>query len=216
MKIVFLLYENMTALDFVGPHEILSRLPGAEVKRVALQKGLISTDSGLILYADYALAGVAQADILVIPGAGNATTLKACPEILDWIKKTHKTTTWTTSICTGSLILGAAGILQGLKATSHWAAFDRLYSYGAKPTHERVVEDGKVMTAAGVSAGIDMALLLSSKIVSTDFAQAMQLALEYDPKPPFDSGSPEKAPKDILEPLKKRMISFFEKENTII
>jgi transcriptional regulator GlxA family with amidase domain len=212
MKLVFLLYEKMTALDLVGPHEILSRLPQAETLRVALEKGPVLSDSGLVLYADAALSDVNQADILVVPGAGNATSLKSHPMILNWIKQIHQTTEWTTSVCTGSLILGAAGILDGVSATTHWAAFERLNSCGAKPVHARVVEDGKVMTAAGVSAGIDMALVLASKVIGPEFAQTMQLALEYDPNPPFDTGSPNKAPKDMSKNLKTRMVSFFEEE----
>lgn len=210
MKIVFLLYERMTALDLVGPHEILSRIPNGEVVRVGVKAGLIRSDSGLILHADHSLSEVEQADILVIPGAGNAASLKSYPEVLEWVREIHHSTIWTTSVCTGSLILGAAGLLNGVKATTHWAAFDRLSGWKATPVHSRVVEDGKIITAAGVSAGIDMALTLCSKIVSPEFAQAMQLAIEYDPDPPFDTGSYEKAPKEIREGLKARMTAKFE------
>ncbi len=214
MKTAFLLYEKMTALDFVGPHEILSRLPHASSLRVAVEAGSILTDSGLVLHADLSLSDVSEADILVIPGAGNATSLKTHPNILSWVRQIHQTTTWTTSVCTGSLILGAAGIMDGIKATTHWAAFERLNSYGVKPTHARVVEDGKIMTAAGVSAGIDMALVLASKVVGPEFAQIMQLGLEYDPNPPFDTGSPDKVPKEMRDRLKARMVSFFEEESS--
>lgn len=214
MKIAFLLYEKMTALDFVGPHEILSRLPNVSSLRVAVEAGPILSDSGLLLHADRSLSDVPEADILLIPGAGTATSLKAHTNILAWIRQIHQTTTWTTSVCTGSLILGAAGILDGIKATTHWAAFERLSSYGVKPTHARVVEDGKIMTAAGVSAGIDMALVLASNVLGPEFAQTMQLALEYDPNPPFDTGSPDKAPKEMRESLKARMLSSFEEESS--
>lgn len=210
MKIAFLLYENMTALDFVGPHEIISRWPGSESYRVGIKKGLVRTDSQLYLNADYCLSGITEVDILVVPGAGNATALIKYPEILQWIQHIHSKTIWTTSVCTGSLILGAAGILKGLKATTHWAAMDRLLGWGALPTYLRVVEDGKVITAAGVSAGIDMALRLSEKMHGQVFAQSMQLALEYDPAPPFNTGTPFKAPKEILVPLKTKMTSLFE------
>ncbi len=210
MRIVFLLYKKMTALDLVGPHEVLARLPKAETLRVALEKGPVLSCSGLILYADAALTEVNQADILVIPGAGNATSLKSCPKILDWIKQIHQTTKWTTSVCTGSLILGATGLLKGVRATTHWAAFERLSFWGALPTHSRVVEDSKFITAAGVSAGIDMALFLYSKLAGKKASQSMQLALEYDPKPPFDTGSPEKAPKAMVNSLKERMNASFE------
>ena len=126
MKIAFLFYDGMTALDVVGAHEILCRLPNASVQRVALQAGTILTDSGLKLTADYALSDISQTDVLLIPGAGSATTLRQFPEILAWVKQIHDTTTWTISVCTGSLILGVAGLLPGLQTTTHWTALDRL------------------------------------------------------------------------------------------
>ncbi len=210
MQIVFLLYEGMTALDMVGPHEILCRVPKAQVYRVALSKGPIRTDSGLVLMADYSLSDVREVDVLVIPGAGSATTLREYPKVLDWIRVMHRASTWTVSVCTGSLILGAAGILSGLRATTHWAALDRLGTWGAIAVSERVVEEGKVITAAGVSAGIDMALILASKIGGVQFAEALQLAIEYDPEPPFNSGSPEKVNSMIREALRARMTALFE------
>lgn len=210
MQIVFLFYEGMTALDAVGPHEILCRIPRANVLRVAQNSGPIRSDSGLVLTADCELSEVSHADVLLVPGAGNATTLREYPEILQWLRFIHSTTTWTTSVCTGSLILGAAGLLQGVKATTHWAVLDRLKIWGAVPKNERIVEDGKVMTAAGVSAGIDMALVLAAKIAGEPFAQSMQLGIEYDPKPPFDVGSPEKANPMIREALRMRMGASFE------
>ncbi len=213
MEIVFLFYDGMTALDAVGPHEILCRLPNASVKRVALKSGLINTDSSLILKAEYSLSNVQRADILVVPGSGSATTLREYPDVLNWLRKIHTTTTWTTSVCTGSLILGATGVLAGLKATSHWATLDRLHIWGAKPINARVVEDGKIITAAGVSAGIDMALALASKVAGQKFAETLQLGIEYDPAPPFDVGSPDKADPLILESLRKRMVSLFESIN---
>lgn len=210
MQIAFLFYDNMTALDAIGPHEILSRLPGASVKRVALKKGDIPTDSGVILKAESTLSDVSAADILFIPGAGNATTLRQYPEVLEWVRAIHANTTWTTSVCTGSLILGAAGLLVGKKATTHWAALDRLRIWKAEPVAERIVESGKIMTAAGVSAGIDMALTLAAKISGEAVAKAMQLGIEYDPMPPFDVGSPEKADPELREALRKRMVEKFE------
>lgn len=210
MKIVFLFYPGMTALDAIGPHEILSRLPGAEVYRTAKQRGPIHTDSQLILTADYAISEIASADLLLVPGGGNATSLSDQPEILEWLRTLHKHTIWTTSVCTGSLILGAAGILSGLKATSHWTCLDRLERWNAHPVSSRFVEDGKVITAAGVSAGIDMALYLSAKIAGDSWAQAIQLGIEYDPLPPFDSGSPEKADPIVCNALRARMTATFE------
>lgn len=210
MKIVFLFYNGMTALDAVGPHEILSRVPGATVLCAAPLAGKIHTDSQLVLIAEHSILDIQKADILVVPGAGNATTLRNYPEVLDQLRSIHAATTWTVSICTGSLILGAAGILAGLRATTHWAVFDRLEIWNAKPTKARVVEDGKVITAAGVSAGIDMALLLTAKIAGEQVAKAIQLGIEYDPDPPFDSGSPEKADPAIREALRARMVARFD------
>lgn len=210
MKIAFLLYEGMTALDLIGPYEILSRLPSANNFRVAKSAGPILTDSHITLIADSSLADITQADLLVIPGAGRATTLQTEPVILEWISRIHKTTQYTASICTGSLILGAAGLLSGIHATTHWAAFDRLSLWGAIPTKRRVVIDGKIVTASGVSAGIDMALSLGGMIAGNGFAQALQLAIEYDPDPPFDVGSPDKADPNIREAVRARMIQKFE------
>lgn len=211
MQIAFLFYDGMTALDAIGPHEILCRLPGAKVQRVARKAGTVRTDSaGLELVADYALADVSYADILVIPGAGSATTLRDFPEVLAWVRSIHATTQWTTSVCTGSLILGAAGLLSGLRATTHWAVMDRLIAWAAEPISERIVESGKVITAAGVSAGIDMALILAAKVAGPQVAQTLQLGIEYDPEPPFDVGSPKKANPKIRDALLTRMSAQFE------
>ena len=214
MQIVFLFYEGMTALDAIGPHEILCRLPNAKVQRVARKSGSIRTDSaGLELTAEYSLTDVSHADVLVIPGGGSASTLRDYPEVLAWVRSILETTQWTTSVCTGSLILGAAGLLSGLRATSHWAVMDRLRAWGAEPVSERIVESGKIITAAGVSAGIDMALTLAAKISGPQVAQALQLGIEYDPEPPFDVGSPEKADPKIRESLRARMEASFENVN---
>jgi transcriptional regulator GlxA family with amidase domain len=210
MQINFLFYDGMTALDAIGPHEILCRIPGVSVKRVAQSAGKMSTCSGLFLYADYAITEVLNGDILLIPGAGSATTLQKFPHILDWIRMIHEQTLWTTSVCTGSLILGAAGILSGKKATTHWAVLDRLSQFGAVPISNRIVEEGKIITAAGVSAGIDMALFLAAKIAGEQVAKTIQLGIEYDPQPPFESGSVEKADPKLIRALRKRMLSSFE------
>ncbi|MBU6383433.1 MAG: DJ-1/PfpI family protein [Verrucomicrobia bacterium] len=211
MQIAFLFYDGMTALDAIGPHEILCRVPGAKVQRVAKKAGAVRTDSaGLELIADYALADVSYVDILVIPGAGSATTLRDSPEILAWIRSIHATTQWTTSVCTGSLILGAAGLLSGLRATTHWAVMDRLSAWDVEPVSERIVESGKIITAAGVSAGIDMALILAAKIAGPQVAQTLQLGIEYDPEPPFDTGSAKKANPKIRDALLARMSAQFE------
>lgn len=211
MQVVFLFYDGMTALDAIGPHEILFRLTGAQIQRVARKAGVVRTDSaGLELIAEYSLMDVSYADVLVIPGARNATTLRNYPEVLTWVRCIHATTKWTTSVCTGSLILGAAGLLAGLRATTHWAVLDRLRAWDAEPVSERIVESGKIITSAGVSAGIDMALMLAAKIAGPQVAQTLQLGIEYDPEPPFDTGSPKKASPKMCEALLARMSARFE------
>jgi putative intracellular protease/amidase len=207
VQIAILLFEGVTALDAVGPYEVLSRLPGAETRFVAVEPGPKRTDNGVLaLVADHAIADVPSPDIVVVPGGMEGVDRTMQDErALDWLRKAHETTQWTTSVCTGALILGAAGILDGLKATTHWAAMDRLRELGAEPTSERVVEQGKVVTAAGVSSGIDMALTLAAKIAGPDVAQVLQLAIEYDPQPPFDAGSPDKAPAHVVEILRQYM-----------
>lgn len=197
MQIAVLLYDDMTALDAIGPYEVIGRLPGAELAFVAAEPGTKRTDQGLGLVADRALSDVASPDIIVVPG-GDERGPSGDERVLEWLRAVHETTTWTTSVCTGSLVLGAAGILKGIRATTHWAVLERLAEFGAEPVSERVVEDGKIVTAAGVSAGIDMGLTLAARVAGDDFAQGIQLGIEYDPQPPFDSGSPSKAPEPIL------------------
>ncbi|HEU0172924.1 MAG TPA: DJ-1/PfpI family protein [Blastocatellia bacterium] len=205
MEIAILLFDRLTALDAVGPYEVLSRIPGATVKFVAKELGPKRTDVGsLALVADYALDQVPSPDIVVIPGGPGQAALMDDEPVLNWIRQAHETSKWTTSVCTGSLILGAAGLLRGLKATSHWLTYDALRSLGAEAVSDRVVIEGKIITAAGVSAGLDMALTLVARECGDDLAQAIQLGIEYDPKPPFDAGSPAKAPAAIVEFLKSR------------
>lgn len=200
MRIAMALYDGFTALDAVGPYQVLSLMPGAEVTWVAEQPGPLRNDvRSLGLVADAAFADVPNPDIVVVPGAP-APPLEG--QIVEWLQAVDPTTTWTTSVCTGSLILGAAGLLTGRPATTHWTAYDQLAGFGANPTRQRVVFDGKYVTAAGVSAGIDMGLTLAAKIAGEDAARAIQLAIEYDPQPPFDSGSPDKAPAAITESVR--------------
>lgn len=199
MDICILLYDGMTALDAIGPYEILSRLPGARLRFVAERTGEIRVDTGVLgLTADASIDDVDRCDLLLVPG-GNDEPVRRNDAILAWVRKIDATTQWTTSVCTGALILAAAGLLEGRRATTHFLRRDVLADYGATATPARVVEDGKFVTAAGVSAGIDMALRLTQRLVGDDFAQAVQLGIEYDPQPPFDSGSPEKAPRHIVE-----------------
>ncbi len=203
MRIVIPIYDRFTALDAVGPYEVLSRLPGAEVTFVAATKGPVRTDTGtLAITADASLDEIDSADVLTIPGGPGTRQLMTDPQLIEWVQRIHPTTTWTTSVCTGSLLLGAAGILDGLKATTHWSADELLNSTGATYVEERVVIEGKVITAAGVSAGIDMALTLAAKIAGDVVAQAIQLGIEYDPQPPFDCGSKSKASPELVEFLR--------------
>ena len=200
MKIVIPLYPHFTALDAVGPYEVLSRMPDAEVVLAATEPGHVSTDTGAVtMLVDTRLADVTDADIVVVPGGPRVPDMLSDQPLIEWIRTIHPKTTWTTSVCTGSLLLGAAGVLDGLEATSHWLALDFLPAFGATPTPARVVVQGKVVTAAGVSSGIDMALTLAAMIHGDDVAQAIQLGIEYDPQPPFDAGSPAKAPDAVVQ-----------------
>jgi transcriptional regulator GlxA family with amidase domain len=204
MQIAFLLFDRLTALDAVGPYEVLRGIPNAGVTFVAAEPGPKPTDHGaLALVADHALHAVPKPDVIVVPGGPGELDARADERVLDWLRTAHETSQWTTSVCTGSLILGAAGILQGKRATSHWTALESLRDFGAEPVaDERVVFDGKVVTAAGVSSGIDMALTLAARIAGDEVAQAIQLAIEYDPQPPYDSGHTAKAPAAIVELLR--------------
>ena len=197
MKTAILLYEEMTLLDAVGPYEVLASFPGNEVLFVAEEAGEVRPDTRAIgLVADRGVADVESTDILLIPG-GVDRRARENPRLLDWIRKIDEKSTWTTSVCTGSLVLGAAGLLKGVRATTHWARLDKLADFGAEAVQERVVHDGKYVTAAGVSSGIDMALTLMAKIAGEEVAQAIQLAIEYDPDPPFDSGLTHKTPRSF-------------------
>ena len=200
MEIALLLYDGLAPLDAVGPYEVMRNVPGWEVHTVAKEKGEArSEDGSLALLADYTLAEVTAPDIVLVPGGLGNRPLLGDEELLDWLRAVDRETKWTTSVCTGSLLLGAAGLLNGKRATTNWLALDALAEFGAEPVGGRFVEDGKVITAAGVTAGIDMALHLVAREVGPEMAQAVQLGIEYDPDPPFDSGSPEKAPPEIVE-----------------
>lgn len=207
MEIAILLFDRLTALDAVGPYEVLSRIPGSRVRLVAREAGPVRTDnaSPLGLVADEPFSAVEAPDVLLVPGGPGEAAVRRDAEALDWVRRVHERTRWTTSVCTGSLILGAAGLLKGLQATSHWRALEQLREFGAEPSAERVVRQGKIITAAGVSSGIDMALQLAALEKGDVLAQALQLAIEYDPQPPFDSGSAEKAPPEVMELVSQSM-----------
>jgi transcriptional regulator GlxA family with amidase domain len=200
MKTAILIFDGLTALDAIGPYEVLRNVPGWEVEFVGPRAGEVRTDSGALgLQADKSLEEASDAEIVLVPGGEGNRPLLQDERVLSWLRESGGRATWTTSVCTGSLVLGAAGLLEGRRATSHWLYLDQLREYGAEPVGGRFVEDGPVLTAAGVSAGIDMALHLVGREVGPEVAQAVQLGIEYDPQPPFDAGSPAKAPAPIVE-----------------
>ena len=205
MEIAILLFDGITALDAVGPYEALSMLPGAQVRFVGTERGAKRTRSGsLALVADHTLSEIRRPDIVLVPGGPGEQALRTNPEVLAWLQAAHRTSRWTTSVCTGALTLAAAGLLDGVEATTHWSSMEDLAALGAVPVKERVVVRGKVVTAAGVSAGIDMALRLAALEAGDQVAMAIQLVLEYDPQPPFDAGSPDKAPPEVLAMVQSR------------
>ncbi|MDG4825083.1 DJ-1/PfpI family protein [Asanoa sp. WMMD1127] len=195
--VALLLFDGLTAIDAVGPYEVLSRVPGASVVTVGKRTGLVRTDSGMLeLGVGHTLEQVSHADVLVVPG-GDVRELRADDQVLEWVRRIHRRSTWTASVCTGSLVLGAAGLLRGLPATTYWAMRAELAGFGARYVQDRFVEADRIITSAGMSAGIDMALHLAAKLTDDRVGQALQLLVEYDPAPPFDTGSPEKAGADL-------------------
>ena len=202
MQIALALYPNFTMLDIVGPFQVLVDVPGHDVSFVARETGLVADHTGRGgLVATKTFADVTAPEIVVVPGGLGDTELQ--DELLQWLRAVHPTTTWTTSVCTGAIYLAAAGILDGLDATTHWVRSAQLEQLGAHYTPQRVVERGKIVTAAGVSSGIDMALTLLDRMYGAETAQMVQLAIEYDPQPPFDSGSPAKAPESLVPVVKE-------------
>jgi len=205
VRIAILIFDGLTALDAIGPYEVLSRLPEAELSFVAKEPGLKRTDTGALgISADLAITEIPDPEVVLVPGGEGNRPLLGDDEVLAWLRIAHESSTWTTSVCTGALVLGAAGILGGKRATTHWAYLGRLRELGAEPVAERVVEDGKIITGAGVSAGIDMALTLAARISGEKVAEAIQLGIEYDPAPPFDTGSPQKAPSELVELIRSQ------------
>ena len=199
MHIAIPLFDDLTVLDAVGPYEVLTRLPGAEVTFIGTEVRAYQSDNRMLsLNSSATLADVPNPDVVCVPGGVGVLQQLEGP-LVDWVRAAHETSTWTTSVCTGALLLGAAGVLDGVRATTHWLNLERLREFGAEPTGERVVEQGKVVTAAGVSSGIDMALMLVGRIAGDDVAQTIQLSIEYDPKPPYDAGAPEKARPEIVD-----------------
>jgi putative intracellular protease/amidase len=195
------LFSQFTALDGIGPYEVLQRIPDVDVTFVGHERGVVRSDNGMLgIEVDATFEEMPTPDVVVFPGGYGTRALMTDERVLDWVRRAHATTTVTTSVCTGSLVLAAAGLLQGLTATTHWSALDVLADHGATPTGERVVEhlDRRIITAAGVSSGIDMALRLVEILVDRTAAEASQLMIEYDPQPPFDAGSTAKASPEVV------------------
>lgn len=210
MDIAIPLFDRFTALDAIGPYEVLSRIPGTTIHFLAADgPGPKRTENEMLtVLADRPLSSLPEPDVVIFPGGLGNRRLLDDAEVLGWLRHAHEASTWTTSVCTGALVLGAAGILEGLRATTHWLSLPRLEDYRATPSEERIVREGKVITAAGVSAGIDMALELTALMAGPEYAQGIQLGIEYDPQPPFDSGSPAKAPAEIVELVRERAASL--------
>ncbi len=206
MDVAFLLYENMTSLDFIGPYNVLGLVPKVRLHVVAAEAGPVRTDLGVKIHADKRLEEVSRADILVVPGSPDPSKPIGDERTLAWLRAIDATTKWTTSVCTGSLILGAAGLLKGKRATTHWLVTEQLRAFGATPVSERVVFDGKLVAAAGVSSGIDMALALVARELGDQMAQSIQLAIEYDPAPPFNTGSLRTAPPALVEATRQLLM----------
>jgi transcriptional regulator GlxA family with amidase domain len=201
MQVAIPLYPRLTALDAIGPYEVLQRIPELEVVFVGAERGEVRTDTGILgLTVDATFAEVPSPDVIVVPGGPGSREEAEGGALVDWIRAAHPGTTMTTSVCTGSLLLGAAGLLRGLEAATHWSATELLAAFGAVPVRQRVVEhpEQRIITAAGVSAGIDMGLRLIARLVDETAAQAAQVFVEYDPEPPFDAGHPDKVGPDVL------------------
>jgi transcriptional regulator GlxA family with amidase domain len=204
VQIAILLYPGFTATDAIGPYEVLSRLPGARTVFVAANPGPVTSDTGFLRVQAEPLAAAAAPAIVVAPGGPTPRVPTGDAAVLEWLRAADRTSTWTTSVCTGALLLGAAGLLRGRQASTHWQDRELLATHGATAVAARYVFDGKVVTAAGVSAGFDMALALAARIAGDTVAQAIQLGIEYDPQPPFDAGSPERAPAAVVAAVRAR------------
>lgn len=201
LQVAIPLFPRLTVLDAIGPYEVLQRIPEVDVIFVGSDKGEVRSENGMLgLLADATFEDVPRPQVIIFPGGSGTGLLERDERVLGWVRRAHATTAFTTSVCTGSLVLGAAGLLRGLTATTHWSGYDLLAAHGAIPTAERVVEHlgQRIITAAGVSSGIDMALRLAELLVDRTAAQAAQLMIEYDPQPPFDCGSPAKAAPEVL------------------
>lgn len=206
MDIVCLIFDGITALDAIGPYEVLSRMPGAKLRFVAPSAEAVHTDSKVVCWTpESSIDQVQRCDLLLVPGGFGARRLQFDERVLTWLREIDATSQLTATVCTGSILLAASGVLRGRRATTHWAFLDDLREYGVDPVSERVVRDGKYASAAGVSAGIDLALSLVLELHGQQTAEAIQLSIEYDPKPPLDAGSPDKVAPALRDALHRRV-----------
>ena len=199
-----LLFPDITQLDLTGPFEVFSKMPGAEVRLIWKTLDPVRAESGLRILPDTTLASCPPLDVIVVPGGPGMNPLMEDAEVLDFLRRQAVGARFVASVCTGALVLGAAGLLNGIRATSHWSVRDLLAPLGAIPTNQRVVRDGRVMTGGGVTAGIDFALTMVAEIAGQAVAEAIQLTIEYAPAPPFNAGTPETAPASVLATVKSR------------
>jgi cyclohexyl-isocyanide hydratase len=211
LRVGMLALPKMTQLDFTGPYEVFARMPHAQVHVLWKIVGPVETDRGLLIHADTPFEACPALDIVFVPGGPGQSLVMEDEEVLAFLRRQAEKARYVTSVCTGALVLGAAGLLQGYRATSHWAALHLLAAYGAKPIAERVVIDGNRVTGGGVTAGIDFGLKLAAEIYGPEVAQGIQLQIEYDPEPPFKAGSSRDAPAAVVSAVKDRMRPLIEK-----
>jgi transcriptional regulator GlxA family with amidase domain len=206
----FVLYPRFTALDFIGPYEVLSRLPGHRAVVIAQSSESVPAEQGPVAVSpEFTFSNAPALDVVLVPGGPGQLAQMGNEALRAYLRAASEAGTLVTSVCTGALLLGDAGLLKGKRATTHWLAYEALKELGAKPVAERIVRDGDVITAAGVSAGIDLGLLLAAEIAGEEIAKAIQLGIEYDPQPPFDAGSPAKAPAQLVEVMRANARVFF-------
>ena len=210
IAIGILIYPNLTQLDATGPAQVLARVPGATVHMIWKTRDPIPTDAGFSIVPNTTFADCPRLDVICVPGGGGQVALMTDPETLDFLRRQAATARYVTSVCTGSLVLGAAGLLKGYRSACHWAWRDMLSDFGAIPVAERVVRDRNRISGGGVTAGIDFGLTVAAELAGEEVAKSIQLVLEYDPQPPFDSGSPEKAGPERVKRLRERLTPMLE------
>jgi cyclohexyl-isocyanide hydratase len=216
LRIGMLLFPRMTQLDLTGPFEVFTRLPDAQVLLLSKTLEPVEADSGLRVLPYATLHDCPQLDVICVPGGPGVNALMEDAEVLDWLRRQSEEARYVSSVCTGSLVLGAAGLLRGKHATSHWNARDMLPAFGAIPTEGRVVRDGNLFTGGGVTAGIDFALTMVAELAGAQVARAIQLQIEYAPAPPFDAGTPESAPSDIVRAARARGAAMRKEREAIV